>query len=169
MRGPARILCRVEANLSRVTSPESSAAALPTASVADVLLHRRSWRLLSRGGLSSDVGMRRTALALHQLISTRFRGDDLSIITFGRHAQTVALGELVGLEGVYAQGTNLHHALLLAARHFRKHPSAQPVLLVVTDGEPTAQDWAELLGTINYEVVTSPRGRFVRSYRGGLQ
>jgi len=35
-----------------------------------------------------------------------------------------------------------------------------------TDGEPTAQDWAELLGTINYEVVTSPRGRVVRSYRG---
>ncbi|MGE0215022.1 alanine racemase [Mycolicibacterium sp.] len=34
-------------------------------------------------------------------------------------------------------------------------------------GEPTAQDWAELLGTINYEVVTSPRGRIVRSYRGG--
>jgi alanine racemase len=35
-----------------------------------------------------------------------------------------------------------------------------------TDGEPTAQDWAELLGTINYEVVTSPRGRVVRAYRG---
>jgi alanine racemase len=35
------------------------------------------------------------------------------------------------------------------------------------DGEPTAQDWAELLGTINYEVVTSPRGRIVRSYVGG--
>ena len=29
------------------------------------------------------------------------------------------------------------------------------------DGEPTAQDWADLLGTINYEVVTSPRGRIV--------
>jgi alanine racemase len=36
-----------------------------------------------------------------------------------------------------------------------------------TGGEPTAQDWAELLGTINYEVVTSPRGRVVRTYRGG--
>ncbi|GJF17490.1 alanine racemase [Mycolicibacterium cyprinidarum] len=36
-----------------------------------------------------------------------------------------------------------------------------------TEGEPTAQDWAELLGTINYEIVTSPRGRIVRSYRGG--
>ena len=35
------------------------------------------------------------------------------------------------------------------------------------DGEPTAQDWAELLGTINYEVVTSPRGRICRTYRGG--
>jgi alanine racemase len=34
------------------------------------------------------------------------------------------------------------------------------------DGEPTAQDWAELLGTINYEVVTSPRGRITRVYRG---
>ena len=28
-------------------------------------------------------------------------------------------------------------------------------------GEPTAQDWADLLGTIHYEVVTSPRGRIV--------
>ena len=34
-------------------------------------------------------------------------------------------------------------------------------------GEQTAQDWAELLGTINYEVVTSPRGRVGRTYRGG--
>jgi alanine racemase len=35
-----------------------------------------------------------------------------------------------------------------------------------THGEPTAQDWAELLGTINYEVVTSPRGRVIRTFRG---
>ena len=34
------------------------------------------------------------------------------------------------------------------------------------DGEPTAQDWADLLGTINYEIVTSPRGRITRVYRG---
>lgn len=34
-------------------------------------------------------------------------------------------------------------------------------------GEPTAQDWADLLGTIHYEVVTSPRGRVVRSYVDG--
>ncbi len=32
-------------------------------------------------------------------------------------------------------------------------------------GEPTAQDWADLLGTIHYEVVTGPRGRITRTYR----
>ena len=36
-----------------------------------------------------------------------------------------------------------------------------------TAGEPTAQNWADLLGTLHYEVVTSPRGRVRRSYRGG--
>ncbi len=82
--------------------------------------------------------MKRTALALNHLVSTRFRSDALQIIAFGRYARTVTAGELTGLEGVYEQGTNLHHALALAGRHLRRHPSAQPVVLVVTDGEPTA-------------------------------
>ncbi|HWT49849.1 MAG TPA: alanine racemase [Mycobacterium sp.] len=34
-----------------------------------------------------------------------------------------------------------------------------------TRGEATAQDWADLLGTIHYEVVTGPRGRITRTYR----
>ena len=82
--------------------------------------------------------MKRTALALHHLVSTRFRSDALQIVAFGRHARTVTAAELTGLEGVYEQGTNLHHALALAARHLRSHPNAQPVVLIVTDGEPTA-------------------------------
>jgi uncharacterized protein with von Willebrand factor type A (vWA) domain len=94
-----------------------------------------SWSMVQDGRW---VPMKRTALALHQLITTRFRGDALQLITFGRHARTVDLPELVGLEGVWEQGTNLHHALLLAGRHLRKHSDAQPVVLVVTDGEPTA-------------------------------
>ena len=36
-----------------------------------------------------------------------------------------------------------------------------------SEGEQTAQDWAELLDTINYEVATSPRGRITRAYVGG--
>lgn len=94
-----------------------------------------SWSMVADGRW---VPMKRTALALHHLVSTRFRGDALALITFGRHAQTVDLGELTGLEGAWEQGTNLHHALLLAQRHLRRNSDAAPVVLVVTDGEPTA-------------------------------
>ncbi|KTR05662.1 vWA domain-containing protein [Curtobacterium luteum] len=84
------------------------------------------------------VPMKRTALALHTLVSTRFRGDDLQMIAFGREAEVMDIEQLVGLDAMWDKGTNLHHALLLANRHFRKHPTAQPVLLIVTDGEPTS-------------------------------
>ncbi len=77
-----------------------------------------SWSMVQDGRW---VPMKRTALALHQLITTRFRNDALQLITFGRHARPVELAELVGLEGVWEQGTNLHHALLLAGRHLRRH------------------------------------------------
>ncbi|WP_459547877.1 vWA domain-containing protein [Nocardia sp. X0981] len=94
-----------------------------------------SWSMVQDGRW---VPMKRTALALQHLISTRFRSDALELITFGRHAGTVDIGELTALEPVWEQGTNLHHALLLADRHLRRHPDAVPVVLVVTDGEPTA-------------------------------
>lgn len=110
-----------------------------------------SWSMVQDGRW---VPMKRTALALHQLISTRFRGDDLKLITFGRHARSVDLGELVGLEGVWEQGTNLHHALLLAGQHLRRSPDAQPVVLVVTDGEPTAH--LEPDGHATFDWPTSP-------------
>lgn len=84
------------------------------------------------------VPMKQTALALHTLIGSRFRSDSLELIGFGRHAQTMRIEELTALDARWAKGTNLHHALLLANRHFRKHPNAQPVLLIVTDGEPTS-------------------------------
>lgn len=84
------------------------------------------------------VPMKRTALALHHLVSTRFRGDRLQLVTFGRYAQSMDIGELTSLPALREQGTNLHHGLLLAGRFFRRHPSMQHVLLVVTDGEPTA-------------------------------
>ncbi|MCY7411896.1 MAG: VWA domain-containing protein, partial [Salinibacterium sp.] len=84
------------------------------------------------------VPMKRTALAVHTLIRSRFRGDHLQLIAFGRHAQVMDIEELTALEARWNKGTNLHHGLLLANRHFRKHPNAQPVLLIVTDGEPTS-------------------------------
>lgn len=84
------------------------------------------------------VPMKRTALALHHLISSRFRGDSLQLIAFARYAEVMDIEQLTAKDAVWDKGTNLHHALLLAQRHFRRNPTAQPVLLIVTDGEPTS-------------------------------
>ncbi len=100
------------------------------------------------------VPMKRTALALHTLIRSRFRGDALQLITFGRYAQTMDIEELTALDARWDKGTNLHHGLLLANRHFRKHPNAQPVLLIVTDGEPTSH--LEPGGEVYFEYPPHP-------------
>jgi len=101
------------------------------------------------------VPMKRTALALHQLISTRFRGDHLELIGFGRHAEVMKIEQLTALDAMWEKGTNLHHALLLANRHFRRHPHEQPVLLVVTDGEPTSH--LEPGGEVFFDYPPHPR------------
>lgn len=82
--------------------------------------------------------MKQTALALAHLVATRFPQDALQIIGFGRYAMPLTQGELAAVEPDYQQGTNLAHALALAGRHLRRHSAGDPVVLVVTDGEPTA-------------------------------
>ena len=108
------------------------------------------------------VPMKRTALALHHLVSTRFRGDALALIGFGRHAQTLTPEELTALDGAYEQGTNLHHALLLAGRHLRRHPGTQPVVLIVTDGEPTAHLEPDGYAVFDYPPLPQTLGLTVR-------
>ncbi len=82
--------------------------------------------------------MKQTALALSHLIATRFPTDALQIIGFGRYAQHLTAAELAAIEPDFVQGTNLAHALSLARIHVGRHPDATPIVLVVTDGEPTA-------------------------------
>jgi len=79
-----------------------------------------------------------TSLALHALVSGQFPQDALQVVGFSSYARVLAATELAGLEADYVQGTNLQHALKLAGRFLDKHPDAEPVVLVVTDGEPTA-------------------------------
>lgn len=79
-----------------------------------------------------------TALALHSLVSTKYPQDAIEIIGFSDYAQVLTPERLAGLEAQRVQGTNLQHALVLAGRHLARHPDAEPVVLVVTDGEPTA-------------------------------
>src|SRR6478736_406893 len=82
--------------------------------------------------------MKQTALALSHLVQTRFRYDALQIIGFNLAARRLTPVELAEAEPEWVQGTNLQHALMLASRHLRRHPDAEQVVLVVTDGEPTA-------------------------------
>ncbi|MEU4602137.1 VWA domain-containing protein [Kribbella sp. NPDC023972] len=121
------------------------------ARAAVALLVDTSWSMVQEGRW---LPMKRTALALHQLISTRYRNDALQLITFGRYAGVVELPQLIGMEGAWEQGTNAHHALLLAGRHLRRHPDAQPVVLMVTDGEPTAH--LEPDGTAEFSYPPEP-------------
>ena len=79
-----------------------------------------------------------TALALHSLITTKYPQDKLHVIGFSDYARQLSPTELAGLESEMVQGTNLQHALLLAGRQLARYPDAEPVVLVVTDGEPTA-------------------------------
>jgi uncharacterized protein with von Willebrand factor type A (vWA) domain len=82
--------------------------------------------------------MKQTALALNHLIQTRFRQDALQVIGFNLLARRLSPVQLAEAEPEWIQGTNLQHALMLASRHLRRHPDAEPVVLIVTDGEPTA-------------------------------
>lgn len=79
-----------------------------------------------------------TALALHTLVTTRYPQDAMCIIGFSDYARVLTPTQLAGLSWDAVKGTNLQHALLLAGRHLSRHPQAEPVVLVVTDGEPTA-------------------------------
>ena len=79
-----------------------------------------------------------TALALHSLVTTGFPQDAIEIIGFSDYARVLQPAELAGLNWDMVQGTNLQHALMIANRFLSRHPDAEPVILCVTDGEPTA-------------------------------
>jgi uncharacterized protein with von Willebrand factor type A (vWA) domain len=81
---------------------------------------------------------KQTALALHALLRSRFPQDAVQVVGFSNYARELRETDLAGLGWDMVQGTNLHHALLLSGRHIDRHPEHQPVVLIVTDGEPTA-------------------------------
>ncbi|WP_320064964.1 vWA domain-containing protein [Micromonospora sp. RTGN7] len=105
------------------------------ASAAVALCVDLSYSMFSQGRWGP---MKQTALALSHLVATRFPQDALQIVGFGLAAAPLTQAELAAVEPDLQQGTNLQHALRLAGRHLRRHPGAEPVVLVVTDGEPTA-------------------------------
>ncbi|HEX5495997.1 MAG TPA: hypothetical protein VFX70_15620 [Mycobacteriales bacterium] len=81
---------------------------------------------------------KQTALALHSLVTTRFPQDAIEIVGFSNYARVLSASGLAGLSWDMVQGTNLQHGLIVAQRHLARHPDAEPVIMVITDGEPTA-------------------------------
>ena len=105
------------------------------ASAAVCLLVDLSYSMALRGtwGVAKQ-----TALALHALIRSKYPQDSLQVIGFSNYARELRETDLAGLGWDMVQGTNLHHALILAGRFLDRRPEQNPVVLIVTDGEPTA-------------------------------
>lgn len=78
------------------------------------------------------------ALALSSLSASKYPLDALQIIGFSDLARVVEPLEIPDLEANQSPGTNLQHALILAADFFDRHPGSHRIVMVVTDGEPTA-------------------------------
>ncbi|GAA2037355.1 hypothetical protein [Nocardiopsis rhodophaea] len=104
-------------------------------SAAVCLLVDLSYSMVRRGLWTST---KQTAMALHTLVGTRFPQDAIRIIGFDDHARDIPAADLPELAPQRVQGTNLQHALALAGRHLDRHPDFAPIVLVITDGEPTA-------------------------------
>ena len=105
------------------------------ASAAICLLVDLSYSMALRGTWSSA---KQTALALYSLVRTKFPQDSLQVIGFSNYARELKETDLAGLGWDMVQGTNLHHALVLAGRFLDRRPEHNPVVLIITDGEPTA-------------------------------
>ena len=118
---------------------------------AVALLVDLSYSMALRGTWSAAKS---TALALHTLVTTRYPQDSIQVIGFSKYARVLQPAELPGLSWDMVQGTNLQHALMLASRHLGRHPDAEPVVLVVTDGEPTAHLLAD--GSAWFDWPTHP-------------
>jgi len=120
---------RLSAHDFRVAETERRSAA------AVCLLVDLSYSMALRG---TWAAAKQTALALHALLRSKYPQDAIQVVGFSNYARELRETELAGLGWDMVQGTNLHHALMLAGRHLDRHPEHEPVVLIVTDGEPTA-------------------------------
>ncbi len=105
------------------------------ASAAVCLLVDLSYSMALRG---TWAVAKQTALALHALVRSRYPQDSVQVIGFSNYARELHETDLASLGWDMVQGTNLHHALVLAGRYLDRRPEHDPVVLIVTDGEPTA-------------------------------
>jgi uncharacterized protein with von Willebrand factor type A (vWA) domain len=82
---------------------------------------------------------KRVAIAMHQLIRTRFPRDHFFVVGFSTRARELSVQELPAISWDPGDPfTNLQEGLMVAERLIVRHPSPSPQILVITDGQPTA-------------------------------
>ena len=69
---------------------------------------------------------KQTALALHALIRSKYPQDSIQVVGFSNYARELRETDLAGLGWDMVQGTNLHHALILAGRFLDRLARAEP-------------------------------------------
>ena len=105
-------------------------------STATAMLVDLSWSMALRGSFQAA---KKVALALHNLITSRFPKDSFYIIGFAAYAKELKAHDLPFLQwDEYVLGTNMQHALLLGERLLAKHPAGSKQIIMISDGEPTA-------------------------------
>jgi uncharacterized protein with von Willebrand factor type A (vWA) domain len=120
---------------------------------------------------------KRVALALDQLIRTRYPRDHFFVVGFSTRARELRLHELP--EASWDMGepfTNLQEALMLAERLIARHPSPSAQVLVITDGQPTAYfrgrelrvEWPTGFGGVSPHAATETLKQVRRITRRGV-
>ena len=105
-------------------------------STSTAMLVDLSWSMALRGSFQAA---KKVALALHNLISSRYPKDSFHVIGFAAYAKALKAHELPFLQwDDYLLGTNMQHALLLAARLLGKEPGGAKQIIMISDGEPTS-------------------------------
>jgi len=105
-------------------------------STSTAMLVDLSWSMALRGSFQAA---KKVALALHNLISSRYPKDSFHVIGFAAYAKALKAHELPFLQwDDYLLGTNMQHALLLATRLLDKEPGGAKQIIMISDGEPTS-------------------------------
>ncbi len=82
---------------------------------------------------------KKVGMALQALIHGQFPRDRLFVVGFSDLAEDIKPADLPRAQpNMWRQGTNMHHALMLARRALSKESARNRQVIMVTDGEPTA-------------------------------
>lgn len=139
-----------------------------------VLLLDMSWSMSWEGRFTAA---KKVALAMATLVRSRYPRDYFGIVGFYTRAAEIPLRDLP--DATWNMGdpfTNLQDGLRLAGDLLRRHPSANPWIIVITDGQPTAYfargrlfcDWPLSFGGISARAAQETLREVERLTRRGV-